>query len=203
MKVHIMLMMTAAATEAAAATGAAAVIAMVEPTSAKLTAIKEAGVVIGAKLKTLEYGTPDFDNCLAEMLQNKKDVAAEVANIRNEQAAEKLAVLRQERVKFIDDYATAVLADAKKSTDETKATLQAAKDALTNLVLPNHAAKTAAPKAEGGAAKGSKTAEIVAHLKSRIDGGMNPTEAVKEVIALGYARGSVGTERTKYWPVVK
>lgn len=182
----------------------------IEPTSAKLTELKTQAAKIAGDLKGAEFGTPDFQNHLDALLQNKKDIAGEVANIRAEQAAEKLAVLRQERVKFVDDFATAVLADAKKSTDDTKATLQAAKDALINLVLPNHAAKTASAPKEGGGTKGGVSAAIKAEFDSRINAGMSPSDAMKEILALKnadgnatYARGTVGTVRTAFWPVVK
>lgn len=182
----------------AAETTAAPVVKIV--TSPKLVELEAKKISLGNELKTKDVGGKDWNDIIEALQTNRKEQAAEIVAINKAEADQRLAELRQERVKFIDDFAAAVLADAKKPTDETKGALQAAKEVLVNLVLPNHAAKKADSGDSSAAPKGEKTAKILAELTSRINAGMTPSAAVKEVVALGYAVGTVGSVRTANWP---
>ena len=174
-----------------------------EPTSPKLTELRANGEKLANAWQKTKYGTKEFNDAKLAMLQNEKEISAELAAIAKVEAEKKLAVLRSEKVAFITTFEAAVLADAKKSTDETKAAKQAAYDALVNLVLPAAAVKTAKIAGEGGGTKGAVSSEIEAAIIAEMRAGKTATEAVKALQTnaynngQGYSRGTTGAVRTQ------
>jgi len=174
-----------------------------EPTSEKLTALqKEAGDLWAAFGKT-KYGTKEHNDAKKAMLLKEKEIDAEISDIRKKEAEAKIAELRSARIALRTNYKVAVLANAGKNANaDTAAAEQAAETELDNMLLPA-AGKPATTSATTTGEKGKTGQEIYDHLKTRIDGGMDASDAVKEVIALGYSRGTVGSVRTANWPAVK
>jgi len=174
----------------------------IEPTSPELVELnKQAAELAGAWQKT-KYGTKEYNDAKAAMLAQEKLIDAEIKNIAKLAAEQKLADLRNERIAVRTNYKTAVLANVGKGANaETAAAELAAETELDNLLLPVHKSAPAA-KTSGGT-RGATTQQIYDELNSRISGGMDATAAVKEVIALGFSRGTVGSVRTEHWPVQK
>lgn len=174
-----------------------------EPTSPKLVELKANGKTLASAWQKTEYGTKEFNDAKLAMLQNEKEISAELSAIAKADAEKKLAVLRSEKVAFIATYKAAVLADAKKSNDETKAAEQAAYEALVNLVLPAAAVKSATASSAGGGTKGAVSAEIEAGIIAEMKSGKTATEAVKALQTNaynngeGYSRGTTGAVRTQ------
>ncbi len=174
-----------------------------EITSPKLVELVANGTTLANELKKHAYGSKEFNDAISAMLLNEKAIAGEKANIAKAEAEKKLAVLRSEKIAFIGTFESAVLAHAKKATDETTAAKQAAYDALVNLVLPSAAVKSATAKTSEGGTKGAVSETIKAGLIAEMQNGKNATDAVKALQTAaynngeGFSRGTTGAVMTQ------
>ena len=166
------------------------------PTSENLVQLQNAAKEIGGRLQKAVWGTPEQEAILAELLANKDEQKKEVAAIMKLEAENALALLKAEKIKFVNDaIATAIAASAKNATGEVKQAAQVAYDALVNLVLPT---KPAAAATGGTGTKGAVQAEIRALLIEMVNGGMTLSAATKAVQEPPYnhTRGTAGTVAT-------
>lgn len=204
------MFLTAGAAEAGAAMQTAVVAAIVEPTSDKLTALREQRKVKFTEAMSLEYGTKEQNDALTSVFKIDGDIRAEIAAIKAQESAAKLADLRNEQVAKLAERDNAmrnldaVKAD-KKATPEKLAEAQGAFDILNEPIVNALLSKFGTVKpvtiaADGTAkpagTKGSTGTEIHDKLLALINGGVTPTEACKTLVAEGYARGTVGSIRT-------
>ena len=175
-------------------------IAPAEPTSQILTNLKAAAKGLFEKLKAVEYGSKEFNDISNEMTLNKKAQVEEIAAIKRQEAENRLALLRAEKMQVIANYKDAVLkASVKNATEEAKQAEISAHDELANLVLPaNFKAATGKTSGTGGSSKGAVSAEIRRLILQFVGEGMTSTEAVKRCQEPPYnhSRGTSGTVAT-------
>ncbi len=196
---HLFNAMFMFAPEATEQTATATVPAEPVYTSEKLTALMAEGEKLAAEFQGKKYGTTEYNTAKLALLKHDKAIDEEINSIKKAIAEQKLAEQRQARIALADNFKIAVLANTGKQANETTAAAEKdAYDALCNALLPSN--KPAVAPKEGAGERGKTTSEIYDLLKTRIDGGMEPGAAVKEVIALGYSRGTVGSVRTEHWP---
>lgn len=205
------MFLAAAATEAGAALTAVVTPVLVEPTSEKLTALKEQRKVKFTEAMTLEYGTKEQNDALTAVFKIDGEIRAEIAAIKQLEANAKIAELRNERISQLAERDNLLRAlDAvtanKKSTPEDIAVatdnFNKANEPILNALLSKYATvKPAAVAADGtakpAAAKGATSQTIEDKLMAYINGGQTPSDAVKSVIAEGFSRGTTGAVRTQ------
>lgn len=193
---------------AVAAGGAAATATPL--TSDKLEQLKKDLASSYTAERSAEIGSKEFLDARMASLKAESAVKAEEANLKAEDSAAKLAVLRNERVGKLNDYKSAVLvahavhADKKSSVDEKNAASDAEKalfDAIANELLGKYATVKPAKLAKDGTAKaagtkGSTSMAIREKLLENQSAGMSYTENIKAVIAEGFTRGTTGTVAT-------
>ena len=144
-----------------------------------------------------------------EVYKIGKQIEAEIANLKKAEADAILAEKRNERVKLLDNYDSAVLALSNLPKNATAEAKNAAGDAvknsreiIVNELLAKFAGAKPATTATGtattatGAGRGATGELIKASLLGHIAAGKSNTEAVKATIAEGYTRGTTGAVMT-------
>lgn len=204
--------LTAAAVEAGASMQSANVATVKpEPTSEKLTALRDERKAKFTEAMALEYGTKEQNDALTSVFKIDGEIRAEIANLKQAEVAAKIAELRNGQIaKLAERDAALRNLDAvtanKKATEEEKIAANDAFNALNepivNALLSKYAtAKPAAIAPDGTAkvagTKGATSATIEDKLMGYINGGKTPSEAVKLVIEEGFSRGTTGAVRTQ------
>lgn len=168
-------------------------------TSQKLSELKQIGENLATNWQKTKYGSKEFNDAKLAMLQNDKEQILEIAAINKQEAENRLAVLRNERIKFVLDYKnSAIAANIKNASQELKDAEMSAYEALVNLVLPNRQAKQVDGSAKSsGEKRGSVSDTIHSKLVAYINEGKTSTEACKLVVEEGFSRGTTGAVRTQ------
>lgn len=145
-------------------------------------------------------------------------IKAEISRIENERRESEIAEKRAAVVKVVDDAINAAVSHALSQIEHNKLKGDAkvadiersnnvydiaklAREAAVNQALSRSglSARTSAPKIEGESTprEGGTGAKIRELLLAEIAAGQTNTNAVKNVIAAGFSRGTTGTEMTK------
>jgi hypothetical protein len=169
-----------------------------EPTSEKLVSIKQQISDTLAKIKTAET-TEEQMELISNVSKLNAEKTAEINAIKNEARAAELREKQNKKIALIDNVLSAHknvidLSNDKKATEEQKL---AASDNLAAAVetLKNELIGTVKPTATATASgsKGATGNEIrEKFIAARSNGGKTDTEIKKDLVAEGYAVGTVG-----------
>lgn len=181
-----------------------------EPTSEKLVELRRKLSETAQGLKSLEYGTPEFDTAINSITSLKKDIEAELANIARHERELAIAEQKNAKIAMVQTLVdvTARLAQLPKNATqeqrdavatEQKTAFDAIANELTARIGGTAKPATVAGEKPAGTRGGTTQAIKDAYAALLAENPSIPYKEAREKIeAMGFARGTVGAATLEY-----